>query len=398
MSKEMKYSPISLLLLLTALLLVACSDDTEQDKRRTVTIKAQACSSSYYEEWPVGSYTRGDWTPPKTPVENVDYSLFSELFQQQNSLVNKTIDAFFTQDGSDYQRGYFSYYQDKWQLISRDMEISGRYYLYGYIPKEDADGAAVGQIASKVYSEGAKLTLTGLNAITPSDVCVVVGAKRGLAEDDDNGLTTGQFSLDLTGEGESYIFLLFDHIYTALRFNFTVDATYDALRTIKLRKLHLTGYQDASETKIKSKYNAVITLEANETKDSPIKSVVFTPDNSSSDIGYVRLYEWDGVVNTETDKTREVILEYGKVTPFLGCFVPGQNTYFKLRSTYDVYDKSGNLIRKDATAENIFDLRNKFSTVTVERGHMYTLSVTVQPTYLYMLSEPDLDNPTVTLE
>ena len=29
------------------------------------------------------------------------------------------------------------------------------------------------------------------------------------------------------------------------------------------------------------------------------------------------------------------------------------------------------------------------------RGHCYSITMTVQPTYLYMLSEPDMDNPTV---
>jgi hypothetical protein len=29
------------------------------------------------------------------------------------------------------------------------------------------------------------------------------------------------------------------------------------------------------------------------------------------------------------------------------------------------------------------------------RGHCYSFKIKVQPTYLYVLSEPDLDNPTM---
>jgi hypothetical protein len=74
------------------------------------------------------------------------------------------------------------------------------------------------------------------------------------------------------------------------------------------------------------------------------------------------------------------------------------NTYFKLRSTYDVFDKQENLIRQGCHAENTIDLRQHFGNeINTMRGNRYSLTLTVQPTYLYMLSEPDLDDPTVTL-
>jgi hypothetical protein len=35
---------------------------------------------------------------------------------------------------------------------------------------------------------------------------------------------------------------------------------------------------------------------------------------------------------------------------------------------------------------------------TTQRGKRYTVNLTIQPTYLYVLSDPDLDSPTVTVE
>ena len=58
----------------------------------------------------------------------------------------------------------------------------------------------------------------------------------------------------------------------------------------------------------------------------------------------------------------------------------------------------GNLIRKDCQAENTIDLRKWFGNdLMTTRGHSYSLTITVLPTYLYVLSDPDLDNPTLTI-
>ena len=172
-----------------------------------------------------------------------------------------------------------------------------------------------------------------------------------------------------------------------MAFNFTIDATYHALRTIKLTKLELIGYANANETNIKAKYNAVIKLKSTTDGTSPIKEVTFSPDPNSDDLAFEPIYTGDEV-------------ELNPVTPtkFMGCFVPGQNTYFKLRSTYDVYDKNDYLIRKGCEAENTINLTKMFDTSVALRGQMFKITIKVIPTYLYMLSEPDLDNPSVTID
>ena len=96
-----------------------------------------------------------------------------------------------------------------------------------------------------------------------------------------------------------------------------------------------------------------------------------------------------------------VTLDPKTASDFLGCFVqPDSYSNFILESTYDVYDKNvttdapdGNLVRKDCVAKNVIKVN-----ASLTRGNMMRLSLLVNPTYLYMLSEPDLDNPTVTLE
>ena len=188
------------------------------------------------------------------------------------------------------------------------------------------------------------------------------------------------------GENKNYIFLLFDHLYAAMRLRYTVDTSYDALRTIKLRKIELKALPDVSGIPVKAKQNAVVTLQANTADASPlVGEVVFTPDDTSADAELEPMYEG------------EVTLTTGAPVNFMGSFIPGSTNYFKVRTTYDVYDKKGHLLREGSAAENTIALRDLFEMPNVERGHMYSITFKVQPTYYYVLSGYDLDMPTMVI-
>ena len=188
------------------------------------------------------------------------------------------------------------------------------------------------------------------------------------------------------GAQGNYIFLLFDHIYSGIRFRFKVNGEYNALRTIKLKRLEMKGYKDdgLTTTVVKSKVNATITLKQNDTNSSPITSVSIVPDETSSDVT-TPIYD--------CGSGSPVVLSTD-YSDFLGCFAPNLCNKFALTSTYDVYDTKGNLVRQNCTATNTIDIRDYFP-YGMTRGTMYTVRLTVNPTYLYMLSEPDLDNPTI---
>ena len=411
--------------------LVGCSDDTEQGGRHAVTFEAQPSATAFSEEQSAddarGSspVTRTAWDP--TPL---GYYLYTDnhvwgLFAEQTDLFYKSIDVFFTRDGNDAMHGTFSYKKPvapatvgTWRL-GMNIEETGDYYVYGYIPKEVANNVSIAGNSS--YSEGAVLTINGIKTVTHSDVCVIVGAKDGTdaehaTSSTGEDLATGDFKVNaqrvVMGEentgSSNYIYMLFDHLYSALAFNFTIDATYNALRTIKVRKLELIGYGDANGTNIKARYNVVVRLKSNTTGSSPIQEVTFTPDATSGNLAFEPIYEdKDGV---------GVTLDPNTPTAFMGCFVPGQNTNFVLRTTYDVYDKNQakdedgnlmfdseghpvyNLIRYGCIADNAIDLRSKFHASGILRGQLFKITIKVIPTYLYVLSEPDLDNPTLKIE
>ena len=84
--------------------------------------------------------------------------------------------------------------------------------------------------------------------------------------------------------------------------------------------------------------------------------------------------------------------------------VPGSTDNFILTTTYDVYDKDtsvkpeGNLIRKDCVAENAINPEIVERFPNLQAGELFTINLLIKPTYLYVMSDPDLDNPTITIQ
>ena len=133
--------------------------------------------------------------------------------------------------------------------------------------------------------------------------------------------------------------------------------------------------------------NAVVTLTANTTNTSPLTSVVCTPNNDTGS-NTVTLYKTGA---NESDKLLTTSFQ-----DLATCYAPAINQQLKLTAVYDVYDKSGtNLIRENCNAENIFTPIVQES--DLKPGKRHTIRITVNPTYLYVLSDPDLDNPTITV-
>ena len=158
---------------------------------------------------------------------------------------------------------------------------------------------------------------------------------------------------------------------------------YNAERTIKLKELKLRTF--ANETPTKKKTTITITLTANNEANDPITNVLFTPYGEATEAGSMYISE-DGFELTEDFQE------------FTGHFMPQGVDKVILESTYDVYDKKGNLVRPSCTASNTINLNMFSGQSEALRGRRYTVNLTINPTYLYVLSEPDLDDPTVVVE
>jgi len=250
----------------------------------------------------------------------------------------------------------------KWNAYF-EVEKNKTFTVYGYMPKTGEMGSTL----EKSTADAATLTISNMKPVTTDDICIITGVK-----DTDSGLKEGQFSWSTPMEEiETYnISLLMDHLYAAAQFRLKIDADYASLRTIKLKTMTLSTN--------KGSVDATVMLTHNDTGASPISSVTYDASGSSSTADIYNSNE-----GTALDKTTPLSVN--------AYFAPGLSSNLTLVSTYDVYDSKDNLIRQNCTATN------KLPNLEAIRGQRVLLNMTVNPTYLYVLSDPDLDNPTITI-
>lgn len=262
------------------------------------------------------------------------------------------------------------------------------YYIYGFMPKEEARNATIEKLSgSQPYSKGCKMTINDLNTLTSGDVCAIVAVGKSkdpanITELDPFRLGTFSYSSDYP-----YLFLLLKHLYAGLHFKAHIDADYAKLRKIMVKKMMLK-----TVNKISNKINLRVTIEANDIGTDPITDILY--DEAVAPVNYDYA---ETQLFPHADSGTEFELPTQTTEEFLSCFAPGKCSSFDLTTTYDVYDRKGNLIRKDCEAVNRLEANSVLNVTALQAGQIYTIDLKVQPTYLYVLSDPDLDNPTFTV-
>lgn len=282
----------------------------------------------------------------------------------------------------------FTLDQNQWKTNITIEDPNANYYLYGFLPVggETSTDISTTRIAGKEYKDGVKILINRIKSLTMQDPCVIVGVKKDAAgiasiEDEAIDIKQGQFLYQFNETpSNEYAYLLLDHVFGAYQYQIGVTESYSKLRTIKLKSVTLSTM--GSKT-----VNAVVTLTANTSNTSPLTSVVCTLNNDTGS-NTVTLYQTGA---NESDKSLTTSFQN-----LATCYAPAINQQLKLTAVYDVYDKSGNyLIRAKCSAENIFTPIVQES--DLKPGKRHTIRITVNPTYLYVLSDPDLDNPTITV-
>ena len=251
------------------------------------------------------------------------------------------------------------YVLNKWHAYF-DVTPDKTYTVYGYMPKTGDMSSSL----AKSTADAATLTITGIKPVTTDDICIITGVK-----DTNDGLKEGQFSWSwpITAGDDNYkIHLLMDHLYAGAQFNLKIDTEYASLRTIKLKTMTLKTDKASVDAQVVLKHN----MEGN----SPITGdVTYTPTDGSCSVEIFNNAEGQAL---------------SSATPLniIACFAPTLSNNLTLFSTYDVYDSKGNLIRANCKATN------KIPNLEASRGQRVQLNMKVDPTYLYVMSDKDLDN------
>ena len=346
-----------LLLLLIGVLLAACSDDSDRDDGETDVVQLVAYSQGMTDLEPVAA-TRA------IPAGYHEYKGPSSIGVYSTRL-----------DEAPSSIRTFSYdeVKNQWNsLVSTKLGVD--YYIYGYMPASSVIHCSISKRegTDMDFSKGAVLTFSDLPPVLSEDFCVVTGVQQLETKETEVSLTPGIFSFTGKPTGSNFACLRLDHLYSCVKFKFLVNTDYDKLRTIKLKKVELKTTQQVS-------YPLMVTMKAGE------KYEVAWGTATGLTNDYVSLPVSEGGVILSATEAKEVEGYFAPKTDVANNLV--------LRCTYDVYDKKGNLVRQNCEAVN----KLPATKLTVETNKRTVLTLTVNPTYLYVLSDPDLDNPTITI-
>ena len=273
---------------------------------------------------------------------------------------------------------------EKWTRTNGiTVKEAKQYYLYGAI---SPTGSLNCNITSTDYSKGATLTISGVSSmLEDSQVpCVVVGARGVIDPTTTWDVTEGSFGyMGILKKGEDNAQLLLNRLYAGLTFSFSIDPGYATLRTIKLTSLKLKASASTY-----AKVDLTVVLEATTNGTSPIKSVSATATSTSTAaVEDVPLFNYSEGWDISTPLPNGVSMG-------TACFASSIASNLSVECEYNVYDKAGNNLGV-RTAVN--SLSNVISAGSLLQGQKRTINLNVVPTYLYILSDADLDNPVITV-
>ena len=285
------------------------------------------------------------------------------------------------------------------------IDEDGEYYFYGFMPKRVGNNASISLNTSLTppsgetlsYKHGASLIIDGLSAISTDDVCVIVGVKGYTPANTTDPLPSisdaqvdmtdrlGKFDINIAGDVTN-AYLLVDHVYSRLLFKLKIDDRYSRLRTIKVKRMTLVS---GDGTDLVKTVSALVNIGFTDADNlNPVanggegRKITLTTQAYGQPDTPAMLYdnETDPLVLTTTAKEVQASFASSSVRRLI------------LETTYDVYDSKGNLIRENQTAQNTF------TPPALVSGQQSVYTITVDPTYLYVLSDPDPDSPTFTMQ
>lgn len=369
------------LVLLMALLLGACTADDANDKKGVERQLHISLASNAYQDDGSGM-TRG----LPTGYEVLDVSTAFPNGKDMLAFIAHSTNS------SEVLIRRLEYKTD-WQQNITVTDYSTPYCIYGFVPISDdtSDNASIRLLDDKTsYADGVKMVISNLKPLTASDPCVIVGAKDcGTATDiNDVDIKLGTFNYAFSQNATSdKICMLLDHLYAKFHFKIAVSASYAALRTIKVKKVQLEAL-DASDNVIKA-VTATVDIVANTGENNPISSITFSKTTTGSVTPFI----------LNNDETPLVLTT---VAQDIGtCLAPYDQQRFRLTTDYEVYDKPTDSYVEPQLLKTHTGVTNKFTATIAadkkKRGFEHTVTITVNPTYLQVLSDNDLEPPTITV-
>ena len=354
---------LATLLLGWSCLLTNCTDHTENDIDRPDTQSGEPLR--------VAGLTRGEGDE-LTPVPDPRMSDIKLFLVSQSNLSDKT-EGTVTYQGKDTDTGDLI-----WDAGPLKVKPGKDYYLFGFLP---ADITTEASSVAVVDAANATMTIEDIPMVTNQDICMVTGVKAGKVTDGSVPLGSFAYHAPENTDLGYEVSLRADHLYGAVEFRIKIDKDYNKVRTIKLKSLKL-------KSKKKSTLQVEASLAMNDDGNQPLSDIVYDTNDIESE-PEILLFE----------KTEGKELDVDNPITITGYFAAGMigegenrkeiSSYLYLECEYEVLDKSGKHTIEDRIAKN--SLASVLS--GLPRGRMKKVNLIVDPTYLYVLSGWDVDDP-----
>ena len=244
------------------------------------------------------------------------------------------------------------------------------YYMFGYMP---AGFCTAEPTVQQTSTTSATMTFTDLPTVTNADFCIIVGVKEGKTP---LGIADqGSFiyhAPENTSNGY-YVSLLADHLYASVEFRVTIDHDYNVLRKVMLTKMTLK-----SSAAGKTLLDTQITLTMN---DQGIHPIATDPVDTLKTEG---IAQFDLYNNTDGVELSPTVAQ-----SFTGCFAEGLGEDLSIECEYKIYDRVSGANNEIETRTVVNGLKSLLQ--NLRRGRKKVINMKVDPTYLYQLSDGDVD-------
>lgn len=292
--------------------------------------------------------------------------------------------------------GLFSPSADGGWRSTLEVEADQFYYVYSYTSLPGATDYSL----NFTGQNDVNLTFSGLSLISGTDPLVSTAAAgkylvKNPAQAEYPELTEGSFSIGKVetpaNDKSTKVFLAMKHLFAKATLSFKVDSTYNELRTIKVKQVSVSttaGGTLPGTHKINFKKNTDIAQLVKDETTSVSNASQTSVDILRGESSTVQFDDPDAkdCVTLVPDS----LIEFGWFTFLPATYLGGNNPSLSITVTYDVYDKSNPAVplRQDQTATNGNILRKLTSGGAA--GNNYRINLTVNPTYLIVLSDTDV--------
>ncbi len=333
-----------------AWLLTACSsDEPQQDARDEGTFELRAMTRGTGDGDRIGD----------------DIHVF--LMDDQDNTMSQGLFKYCHEDATETEPA-----KDYWTAQSLKVKPGTRsFILYGYMPVPAVEG-----LTGTPDFSNRTLTLRGLEPISNSDIYIITGVKKSETVLTAEDLPRGTYTFDYVNSAYNdytVLNLRLEHLYGRLTFMFKIDEEYAQLRKIKVTSLKI-------RTKTTNTVVATVTLPNTEDGDVTVSYATATGTEEKT---------WESDFLSIDDNTDDIWLttnaqKMGSANVAVGA---GLSSSYELESTYEVYDL-------DTTKLSTRKAVNKLTGVNPpESATEKDIVLTIKPTYIYQLSDEDLDNP-----